>query len=178
MAMRVETVDILVEKAHFEPHVAVAIAQAMDVAMEEKMYDRQLVTVSVLGEAKGELVMKIERLGGELRAELEITATAIRAELESTATSIRAEMASMGAQIRAEMASMGAQIRSELESTATSIRAELVSTAAQIRAELKAEIQASAAATKSDLLRHMYTAMATQLALLLGVSYFFVLHVR
>ena len=48
MAMRVETVDILVEKARFEPQVAVAVAQAMDTAMEESMRDRQLVTVPVL----------------------------------------------------------------------------------------------------------------------------------
>lgn len=134
MSMRVETVDILVEKAHFEPQVAVAVAQAMDVAMEEKMRDRQLVTVTALAEAKGELVMRIERLGSELRAGLEIAVTAIRAELESTA--------------------------------------------AAIRAELRADIQATAATTRSDMLRHMYTAMAAQMALLLGIAYFFSLHVK
>lgn len=93
MGMRVETVDILVDKAHFEPQVAVAIAQAMDVAMEEKWRDRQLVTGSMLAEAKG---------------------------------------------------------------------------------ELKAEIHAG----KSDLLRHLYAAIATQMALLLGIAYFFSLHVK
>ncbi len=31
---------------------------------------------------------------------------------------------------------------------------------------------------RSDLLRHMYTAMAAQMALLLGVAHFFVLHVK
>ncbi len=68
------------------------------------MRDRQLATVGVLAEAKGELLMRIERLGSELRAEIH--------------------------------------------------------------------------ATKTDMLRHMYTAMATQMALLLGVAYFFSLHVK
>jgi len=154
MPMKVETVDILVEKAHFEPQVAVTVAQAMDVAMEEKMRDRQLVTVTQLAEAK--VLTRLERLGSELRAELEIAVTSIRAELESTATAIRAE----------------------LGLTATAIRAEIASTAAAIRAELRAEIQAAAAKTTSDLLRHMYTAMAAQMALLLGIAYFFSLHVK
>jgi proline dehydrogenase len=104
MAMKVETVDILVEQAHLEPQVAVAVAQAMDVAMEENMRDRQLVTVTALAEAKGELLTRIERQGSELRAEIH--------------------------------------------------------------------------AVKSDMLRHMYSAIATQMALLLGIAYFFSLHVK
>jgi hypothetical protein len=96
--------------------------------------NRRLVTVTELAEAKGDLAMRIERLGSELRAELEIAVTAIRAELGSTA--------------------------------------------AAIRAELKAEIQATAATTRSDMLRHMYTAMGAQMALLLGIAYFFSLHVK
>ena len=104
MSMRVETVDILVEKAHFEPQVAVAVAQAMDVAMAEKMRDRQLVTMTALAETKGELANRMERLGSELRVEMH--------------------------------------------------------------------------GVKSDLLRHMYAAVATQMALLLGIAYFFSLHVK
>jgi hypothetical protein len=102
--MKVETVDILVEKANFEPHVAVAVAQAMDVAMEEKMRDRQLVTMTALAETKGELATRLERLGSELRVEMH--------------------------------------------------------------------------GVKSDLLRHMYAAIATQMALLLGIACFFSLHVK
>lgn len=48
MSLRVATVDLLVEKARFEPQVAVAVAQAIDTALEEKMQDRQFVTVPVL----------------------------------------------------------------------------------------------------------------------------------
>ena len=48
MPLKVATVDLLVEKARFEPQVAVAVAQAIDAAMEDKMQDRQLVTVPVL----------------------------------------------------------------------------------------------------------------------------------
>jgi len=104
MPMKAETVDILVEKAHFEPQVAVAVALAMDVAMEEKTWDRQLVTMTAVAETKGELATRIERLGSELRVEMH--------------------------------------------------------------------------GVKSDLLRHMYAAIATQMALLLGIAYFFSLHVK
>ncbi len=41
--------------------MAVAVAQAMDVAMEEKMRDRHLVTVTQLAEAKGEVLTRLER---------------------------------------------------------------------------------------------------------------------
>ncbi len=92
------------EKAHFEPHVAVAVAQPMDVAMEEKMQDGQLVTMTGLAECKSEVLTRIERLGSELRVEMH--------------------------------------------------------------------------GVKSDLLRHMYAAIATQMALLLGIACFFSLHVK
>jgi len=102
--MKAETVDILVEKAHFEPQVAVAVALAMDVALEEKTWDRQLVTMTALAEGKSEVLTRIERLGSELRVEMH--------------------------------------------------------------------------GVKSDLVRHMYAAIATQMALLLGIAYFFSLHVK
>jgi hypothetical protein len=59
MALRVATVDLLVEKARFEPQVAVAVAQAIDVAMEDKMQD--FVTVPVLDARLSEVETRILR---------------------------------------------------------------------------------------------------------------------
>lgn len=148
MPMKIATVDILVEKARFEPQVAVAVAQAIDVAMEEKMQDRQLVTITALSETKIELRVEIQALGTELRA-----------EMRETATELRAEMHEMAAKLRAEMRETAAELRAEIQATAAALRVEMH-------------------AMKSDILRHLYTAMLGQLALLVGLSYFFVLHVK
>ncbi len=48
MLMKIATVDILIEKAGFEPRVAVAVAEAMDEAMEGKIHTLQPVTVPIL----------------------------------------------------------------------------------------------------------------------------------
>jgi hypothetical protein len=48
MTMKAATVEILIEKAHFEPRVAVAIAEAMDEAIDTKNRDAQPVTVPIL----------------------------------------------------------------------------------------------------------------------------------
>jgi hypothetical protein len=148
MPMKIATVDILVEKAHFEPQVAVAIAQAIDVAMEEKMQDRQLVTMVALSETAMELRVEIQALGTELRGEIQALRTELRGEIETLRT----------------------ELRGEIEALRAEFRAELQATAAALRVEMHA--------MKSDLLRHMYTAMLGQLALLIGVSYFLVLHVN
>jgi len=47
MTMKVATVEILIEKAHFEPRVAVAVAEAMDEAIDAKSRETQPVTVPV-----------------------------------------------------------------------------------------------------------------------------------
>ncbi len=65
MAMRIETVDILIEKAHFEPQVAVAVAQAIDETMDRKLRDAQLVTVPLLDSRLATL--KSEITGGILQ---------------------------------------------------------------------------------------------------------------
>ncbi len=119
MPMKVATVEILIEKAHFEPQVAVAIAAAIDEAMEGKIQDLQLVTVPLL----------------DFRL----------ADLKSALTE---EMHTLKGDLRGEMHAMKGDLRGEMH------------------------------AMKGELLRHMYTAMLGQLALLLGVAYFFVLHVK
>jgi hypothetical protein len=50
MTMKVATVEILIEKAHFEPRVAVAVAEAMDEAIDAKSRETQPVTVPVFEE--------------------------------------------------------------------------------------------------------------------------------
>jgi hypothetical protein len=60
MAMQAATVDILIEKAKFEPRTAVAVAEAMDEAIGHFNRHSQLVTVPVLdarlSDLKSELI--------------------------------------------------------------------------------------------------------------------------
>ena len=70
MSMKIATVEILIEKAHFEPQVAVAVAQAKDEAMEGKVRETPWVTVPILDARLAELKSEIRAELGEIRAEL------------------------------------------------------------------------------------------------------------
>jgi len=48
MAMKMATVEILIEKARFEPQTAIAVAEAIDEAMDRKIEAAQPVTEPVL----------------------------------------------------------------------------------------------------------------------------------
>jgi hypothetical protein len=58
--------------------------------------------------------------------------------------------------------------------TKVAIRADMKASGAAIKAQLRTEIPAA----KSDLLRHMDSAMAEQRALLLRIAFFFSLYVK
>ena len=139
--MKVATVEILIEKAHFEPQVAVAIAAAIDEAMEGKIQDLQLVTVPLLDFRLADLK------------------SALTEEMHTLKVDLSGEMHAMKGDLRAEVHSMKGDLRGEVHAMKGGLRGEMH-------------------AMKGELLRHMYTAMLGQLALLLGVAYFFVLHVK
>jgi hypothetical protein len=83
---------------------------------------------------------------------------------------LHAEMAELRADIRGELKSEIADLRGELKSEIGNVRGELKSEIASLRGELRAEIHGSA----SSITRQMYTAMLGQMAVLLGIAYFFV----
>jgi len=60
MAMKMATVEILIEKARFEPQTAIAVAEAIDEAMDRKIETAQLVTVPVLDDRLGKMEAKLE----------------------------------------------------------------------------------------------------------------------
>jgi len=76
MAMRISTVEILTEKAHFEPQVAVAVAEAIDEAIDTRSRDSQWVTVPILdarlsqlkAELKGDIAAVQVKLAGDIAA--------------------------------------------------------------------------------------------------------------
>ena len=60
MSVKAATVDTLIERAFFEPRVAVAVAQAIDEAIDVRLANANYVTVPVLearlADLKGELL--------------------------------------------------------------------------------------------------------------------------
>jgi len=74
MPMKVATVEILIAKAHFEPRVAVAVAEAMDEAIDGKNRDAQWVTVPVLDPRFAACESKIDArfagFKGEIKGEI------------------------------------------------------------------------------------------------------------
>ncbi len=75
--------------------------------------------------------------------------------------------------LRHEMAEMRAELRHELKTEIATLRGDLRSEMHAMRGDLRSEMHAIA----SGSLRQMYGAMLGQLAVLLGVAYFFVSHV-
>lgn len=87
----------------------------------------------------------------------------------------RADMTELRADIRSELKSEIGSLRSEiggLRSEMGGLRGELGFRISDLRGELRAEFHAGA----SSITRQMYTAMLGQMAVLLGLAYFFVAH--
>lgn len=76
MPVHASTIEILIDKAHFEPRVAVAVAEAMDNAIKES----QLVTIPVFENGIAELRRDI----GDLRREVDARFDAMSGTLNST----------------------------------------------------------------------------------------------
>jgi|SRR3569833_570923 len=106
MAIHAEAVEILVRKSHFEPEVALGIAEAIEVSITLA----QLVTVPVLD-------ARLKEFKTELRAELK----ELKAELTAETQSIRADMATL----RQEMKTFQAEIRAELVAGLSSLSTEI-----------------------------------------------------
>ena len=70
MSMKVATVEILIEKAHFEPLIAVAVAQAIDEAMEGKIRESQWVTVPILDSRMAELKSELRTEMHEIKSDI------------------------------------------------------------------------------------------------------------
>ena len=77
MAMKMATVEILIEKARFEPQTALAVAEAIDEAIERKTETTRPVTEPVL-DAK---MAKIDARFAELQADFIAHISNVRSQL-------------------------------------------------------------------------------------------------
>jgi hypothetical protein len=117
----------------------------------------------------------VRAIGIEIEGSKDVLATKhdivlLHAEMAELRADIRGELKSEIANLRGELKSEIANLRGELKSEIGSVRGELKSEIASLRGGLRAEIHGSA----SSITRQMYTAMLGQMAVLLGIAYFFV----
>jgi hypothetical protein len=77
MALNAATVEILIEKAKFEPEVALGIAEAMELAMTQA----QFVTVPILDARLHEVRVEIRVLEGKLDAKMDTQFAKMEAKL-------------------------------------------------------------------------------------------------
>jgi hypothetical protein len=91
MAIQAETVEILVEKARFEPKIALAVAEAI----EFEMTHAQFVTVPILDARIHEVRAEIRVLEGKIEG----MEAKIEAKLEGVVAKIEAKLAAMEAKL-------------------------------------------------------------------------------
>jgi len=152
MTMKVATVEILIEKAHFEPRVAVAVAEAMDEAIDAKSRETQPVTVPVFEERFAASEAKID------------------ARFAASEAKIDARFAASEAKIDARFAASESKIDGRFAAFDAKIDARFVASESQIDARF--------ASFKSEMLLHFYGAILSQFAVLLALAYFFVSHLK
>jgi head-tail adaptor len=137
--------------------VARAIGDA--IAMEMNHGRDALATKGELIEVRDDFKREISDFRGEVKREF----AAVRSEMAQEMSAVRAEMAQGFAALRLEMAQEFAAVRLETKQEFVIVRA---------------EIQVAAAETKTELMRFMFSALIGQTALLVGIMYFMIQHLR
>jgi hypothetical protein len=104
-------------------------------------------------------------------------ALATKGELIEVRDGLRREISDFRAEVKGEFAA----VRSEMAHEFTAIRAEMAAIRTDTRQEfvlVRAEVQVAAAETKTELMRFMFSALIGQTALLVGIMYFMIQHLR
>lgn len=157
MAIHAEAVEILVQKAHFEPAVALGIAEAIVVSINLA----QVVTVPILDARLQELRNEIKSDFAEVRAEFE----RMRGEMANEFARQRADMADAIGKVRVDMAGEFAKVRVEIGE----VRTEMAKGFALVAAEF-GKVRKEAEAIKADLMRWVLLTLVSSAAITAAVT--------
>jgi hypothetical protein len=102
MALHAATVEILVEKAKFEPEVALGVAEAIELAMTQA----QFVTVPILDARLHEVSAEIRVLEGKLDA----STKEHKADMQRLSAELNAKMETQFAKMETKLAEMEAKV--------------------------------------------------------------------
>ena len=172
MSMQAASLEIL-EKADVPAPQARAIVQAIEIEIagaKDTLATKHdiLLLRHEMADIHHGLELKIEGMRGELKSEM----TSFRGDLKGEITSLRGELKGEIASIRSDFKGEITTLRGDSKGDITTLRGELKAEMASLGGELRAEMHGNA----SSIIRQMYTAMLGQMAVLLGVAYFFVTH--
>lgn len=154
MAIHAEAVDILVRKSHFEPEVALGVAEAIEVSINLT----QVVTVPLLDERLQDLRHDVKSEFAQLRTEL----ATLRADMLSEFGRMRTEMATEFASMRTEMTTELAKVRIETAAEFGRVRSETADAVAKVRSAVAVEfgnMRGQTAEVKADLMRWVLLCM-------------------
>ena len=157
MAVQPASLEVL-EKAAVPPAQARAIVQAIEIEIagaKDTLATKQdmLILRHEMAELRGGLRQEMAELRTELRQDMAELRTELRQEMVEVRTELRQEMAGVRTELRQEIA--------ELSDDMTGLRHSF-------------EIRLASTVTQPQL----YAALLGQMALLLGIAYFFVTHLQ
>jgi hypothetical protein len=132
MTSQAETVEVLVRKANFQPHVALAVVEAIDNSIKES----QFVTVPMLDARFAELKAMIEVSNERLLKELTTTRGQFSADLAATRGQFSADLAATRGQFSADLAATRGQFSAELATTRGQFSPELATTSGHLSKEI------------------------------------------
>lgn len=161
MAIHAEAVEILVHKAHFEPEVALSVAEAIEVAINLA----QVVTVPVLDLRLQELRHDIKSDLAEMRTEMISEFEKMRAETANEFGRMRADMADEIGKVRVDMAGEFGKVRLEI----TEVRTEMAKGFGLVAGEF-GNVRKEAEAIKADLMRWVLLTLVSSAAITAAVS--------
>lgn len=195
MAMQAATVEILIEKGKFEPRVAVAIAEAMDEALDSKAHQLQLVTLPMLDERLTALREKLEgriedKIGGlenkidgiETRLEDRIDGieTRLESKIEGIADKLEGRIQGVEIKLEGKIQGIETKLERKIDGIADKLEGRIGGLQGDIR-NLHTEVgkqDAKGQSMKGELMRFVLLAIMGQFAMITGMVYFLVQQLR
>jgi Protein of unknown function (DUF1640) len=123
MAVQVATLDILTERAHFDPEVARAIGDA--ITMELTSFREPLATRQDLNDGLAHVRSEISELRSEVKQEFVRVRTEFKLEMADLRAEFKQDMADLRAEFKQDMAELRAEFKQDLAQEISSCKAEL-----------------------------------------------------
>lgn len=160
MALHAETVGILVEKAKFQPEVALGVAEAIEFAMTQA----QFVTVPILDARLHGIYAELRVLEGKLDASIQVN----KADMQRLGAERQADMQRLGAEREADMQRLGAERQADSQRLGAERQSDMQRLRAESQADMgrfSAEINAKLAEMEAKLVRWVFLVMLGNVAL-------------
>jgi hypothetical protein len=147
-------VDVLIEKGSFEPQAALAVVEAVDIAMTEA----QIVTVPILDTRVAELKSATQVSLAHLEAKLDTTAASFDAKLNAAAAGFDAKLDAVAARFDAKLDAVAARFDARLDAAVARLEKLIEVNGERCKADLQG-VRAELQGVKAELVRWVFVAM-------------------